>query len=73
MSKREFKYTKKPGAAPDEYWLAKSLFKEFDTSLLGLADLSTGGESFAAMAVILDLKDFTEFCDQRDPDLEVPS
>jgi class 3 adenylate cyclase len=72
MSKREAKYTKKPGATPDEYWLAKSLFKRFDTSLLGLADLSNVGESFAAMAVILDLKDFTEFCDQRDPDLEVP-
>lgn len=72
MSKREPKYSKKPGSASDEYWLSKSLFKKFDTALLGLADISTGGESFGAMAVILDLKDFTEFCDQRDPDLEVP-
>ena len=72
MSKRELKYTKKPGAASDEYWIAKSLFNKFDPSLLGLANLSNTGESFGAMAVILDLKDFTEFCDQRDPDLEVP-
>jgi hypothetical protein len=72
MNRRELKYTKKSGAASDEYWLEKSLFKKFDPSLLGLANLSNTGESFGAMAVILDLKDFTEFCDQRDPDLEVP-
>ena len=72
MTKRELKYSQKPGGAPDEYWLAKSLYKKFDPVLLGLPNLSTTGETFAAMTVILDLKDFTEFCDQRDPELEVP-
>jgi hypothetical protein len=72
MSKREPKYTKKTGAKADEYWLRKSLFTGFNSSLLGLKDLLRNKETFEALAVILDLKDFTAFCDQRDPHHEVP-
>ena len=72
MGTRRVKYTKKSGAAPDEYWLSKNSFRKFNLSLLGLGDISKDGECFEALAAILDLKEFTSFCDQRDPQLEVP-
>lgn len=71
MSKREPKYTQKDGAT-DGVWLRKSIFKKFGPSLLGLEDILAKKETFEALAVIVDLKDFTAFCDQRDPHLVVP-
>lgn len=70
-SKREPKYTQK-GDATDRFWLRKSIFKNFGASVLGLEDILAQKETFEALAVILDLKDFTAFCDQRDPHLVVP-
>jgi class 3 adenylate cyclase len=72
VSKLRLKYTKKPGGAVDEYWLEKRAFKKFSPSLLGFSDFSKHSASFEGLAVILDLKNFTEFCDQRDPQWEVP-
>jgi len=40
--------------------------------MLGLEDILANKETFEALAVIVDLKDFTLFCDQRDPHLVVP-
>lgn len=60
------------GGATDRVWLSKSIFKKFNPSLLGLEDILAKKETFEALAVILDLKDFTVFCDQRDPHLVVP-
>ena len=40
--------------------------------MLGLEDILANRETFEALAVIVDLKDFTIFCDQRDPHLVVP-
>lgn len=40
--------------------------------MLGLEDILANKETFEALAVIVDLKDFTVFCDQRDPHLVVP-
>jgi hypothetical protein len=48
------------------------LFRRFNSSLLGLANILENNETFDGLAVILDLKDFTGFCDQRDPHLVVP-
>lgn len=71
MSKREPTYRQK-SEAPDLYWLRKSLFRQFNSSLLGLPDILENKETFDGLAVILDLKDFTGFCDQRDPHRIVP-
>lgn len=71
MTKREPKYRQKT-AAPDLYWLPKNVFRRFNSSIIGLTDLEKGRETFDGLAVILDLKDFTGFCDQRDPHLVVP-
>ena len=72
MGTLKVKYTKKAGAAVDEYWLKKGEFRRFSPALLGFTDFSKRAGSFEGLAVILDLKNFTEFCDQRDPQLEVP-
>jgi class 3 adenylate cyclase len=71
MSKREPAYKQK-SEAPDLYWLRKSLFRQFNSSLLGLPDILENKETFDGLAVILDLKDFTGFCDQREPHQIVP-
>src|ERR1044072_7217165 len=71
MSKREPKYTQK-GDERGRCWLRKSIFKKFGTSIFGLEDILANKETFEALAVIVDLKDFTTFCDQRDPHLVVP-
>ena len=71
MSKREPKYTQKDDEK-GRFWLRKSIFKKFGPSILGLEDILANKETFEALAVIVDLKDFTVFCDQRDPHLVVP-
>jgi hypothetical protein len=71
MSKREPKYTQTVGEKVC-FGLRKSIFKKFGPSILGLEDILANKETFEALAVIVDLKDFTVFCDQRDPHLVVP-
>lgn len=71
MSKREPKYTQR-GDEKGRFALRKSIFKKFGPSILGLEDILANKETFEALAVIVDLKDFTVFCDQRDPHLVVP-
>ena len=71
MSKREPKYTQKHDET-GRFWLRKSIFNKFGPSILGLDDILVNKETFEALAVIVDLKDFTVFCDQRDPHLVVP-
>jgi hypothetical protein len=72
MGARRFKYTKTKHGEPDEYWISKSDFKEFNSSFLGLGDITRHGKSTDALAAIFDLQGFTSFCDQRDAHLEVP-
>ncbi len=73
MGARRFKYVKKKNGQPDEYWISKSDFKEFNSLLLGLGDISKHRKSVDALAAIFDLQGFTSFCDQRDAHLEVPT
>lgn len=72
MSKREPNYARK-SSEKDRYWLRRSFFEKFDPGFIGLTDLAKNKETFEGLAVILDLKDFTGFCDQRDPHHEVPA
>jgi len=69
--KKTPKYTLK-SAAPDKYWVRKSVFDNFGPSFLGLDQLLKKKTTFEGLAVILDLKDFTDFCDQRDPHHQIP-
>ena len=71
MSKREPKYSQ-TGDEKGRFGLRKSIFEKFGPSILGLEDILANKETFEALAVIVDLKDFTVFCDQRDPHLVVP-
>ena len=71
MSKREPKY-RRSAAAPDKYWVRKSVFAGLNPEFLGLKNLVRSKITFEGLAVILDLKDFTAFCDQRDPHHEIP-
>jgi hypothetical protein len=72
MGTLRFKYTPKPGGAPDDHLISKSDFEKFNVSLLDLGDVSTEGEYFEALAAIFDLEAFTSFCNQIDPHLVVP-
>lgn len=69
--KKKPRYAQKT-AAPDRYWVRKSFFDNFDPGFIGLADLTQSKKTFEGLAVILDLKDFTSFCDQRDSHSAVP-
>jgi class 3 adenylate cyclase len=71
MNKRETRHKDK-GGATDTIWLRKSVFEKFNHSILGLGSILEGNKTFEALAVIVDLKDFTSFCDQRDPHLAIP-
>ena len=73
MSKNSFKVKKKSNAPQNQYRVLKRNFYRFDASVLGLASLSTRSASFDGLAVVLDFKNFTDFCDQRNPHLEVPA
>lgn len=50
----------------------KKVFNKFGAGIIGLADLTKQEKTFEGLAVILDLEGFTAFCDQRDPQHEVP-
>jgi hypothetical protein len=71
MSKREPKYKQK-SSEPDRYWLRKTDFEKFGADVIRLTDITKNKKTFEGLAVILDLQDFTIFCDQRDPQHQVP-
>lgn len=71
MSRRKPTYSQKTNT-PDKYWVRRSFFDNFNPEFIGLEDLTRQKKTFEGLAVILDLKDFTGFCDQRDPQHEVP-
>ncbi len=71
MSQRKPKYSQK-AETPDKYRVRKSFFDNFNPTFIGLENLSRNKETFEGLAAILDLKDFTGFCDQRDPHHEIP-
>ena len=52
--------------------LSKDAYARFDTTLLGLGDLSQGSRSTDAIAAIFDLEGFTSFAKQIEPHLSVP-
>jgi class 3 adenylate cyclase len=52
--------------------LSRSEFQRFNTSILGLGDISKEGKHFDALAAMFDLEGFTAFCNQIDPQLVVP-
>jgi hypothetical protein len=47
-------------------------FGKFNSSLLGLGDISADGKYFEALAAIFDLEGFTSFTNQIDPHLVIP-
>ncbi len=51
--------------------LKKEKFDEFNESILGLGDLKLKPKKIDALSVIFDLEGFTNFCNQRDPELNV--
>jgi class 3 adenylate cyclase len=69
--KKKLKYTQKSDA-PDRYWVRKTVFDKFGADIIGLSDLAKQKKTLEGLAVILDLEGFTAFCDQRDPQHEVP-
>ena len=71
MAKRGPKYTQSADAK-DRYRVRQSFFEKFDSGFIGLGDLTTRKQTFEGLAVIVDLKDFTSFCDQRDSHNAVP-
>jgi len=52
--------------------LTKKQFDEFNSSILGLGDLSKDGQMSNALAAVFDLEGFTSFCNQIDQHLVVP-
>src|SRR5688572_27882999 len=52
--------------------LPKLEFESFNSDKLGLGDLSKDGKYINALAAFLDLKGFTEFCNQVDSHLVIP-
>jgi hypothetical protein len=51
--------------------LAKEAFDRFDTSLLGVGDLSQESTATDTIAAVFDLEGFTNFCKQIEPHLAV--
>jgi class 3 adenylate cyclase len=51
---------------------SRAEFDSFDSSVLGLGDVSQEGQYVQALAAIYDLEGFTSFCNQVDPHLVVP-
>jgi hypothetical protein len=51
--------------------LKKDKFDKFNESILGLGDIHKKPRKIDALSAIFDLEGFTNFCNQRDPDLYV--
>lgn len=69
--KQHLRYSQK-SSEPDRYWLRKSDFEKFGSNVIRLTDITKNKKTFEGLSVILDLKGFTIFCDQRDPQHQVP-
>jgi class 3 adenylate cyclase len=52
--------------------LSKKAYNAFDTSLLGLGDITKPSKAIDAIAAFFDLEGFTNFCKQIEPHLSVP-
>lgn len=52
--------------------LSRPEFRRFNSTILGLGDISTEGTHLDALAAMFDLEGFTAFCNQMDPQLVVP-
>jgi hypothetical protein len=52
--------------------LSKKDFQSFNSSILGLGDISKDGTNIQALAAIFDLEGFTSFFNQPDPHIVVP-
>lgn len=52
--------------------LPKEKIDKFNSSLLGLGDISAKATSVSCVAAVFDLQGFTNFCKQIDPQLSVP-
>lgn len=53
--------------------LRRRAFDQFNASMLGLGDLTRESKPTDAIAAVFDLEGFTQFCNQIDPHLSVPS
>jgi len=52
--------------------LNKEVYDSFNSSLLGLGELTKASTATDAIAAIFDLQGFTDFCKQIEPHLAVP-
>ncbi|MEO5905940.1 MAG: hypothetical protein ABIQ11_04405 [Saprospiraceae bacterium] len=52
--------------------LTSKEFDSFNTNILGLGDITSNGEYVQALSTILDLGNFTNFCNQIDSQIVVP-
>lgn len=68
----DLKYTLKQIGNGFNYGLSIAKFRQFNSSLLDLGDISAIGEERNALAAVFDLEDFTSFCSQIDPHLVIP-
>jgi hypothetical protein len=71
MGKLSLEYTKNLIDGENYYSLSEADFRTFNSSILGLGDISKDGKYFEALAAIFDLEAFTSFCNQIDPHLVV--
>ena len=76
MPKIEFKYkwlvTKDEDETEGFNSLTKKAFRSFNSTTLGLGDISEEGEYVQALAAFFDLEGFTSFSNQVDSHLVVP-
>jgi len=64
-------YVKIKVEGKDSFILKKNKFDEFNESILGLGNIRTKPSKIDALSAIFDLEGFTNFCNQRDPELSV--
>jgi len=76
MPNTNFKYTRPRGTASAKGYeytaLSQRAFESFNSSILGLGDVSNEGKYIQALAAIYDLEGFTSFCNQVDSHLVIP-
>ena len=52
--------------------LKKDVFDNYSPSILGLGDVKKEATAISSIVAIFDLKGFTTFCKQMEPELSVP-
>ena len=52
--------------------IKKDAWVKFNSSVLGIGDISNESISKSVICTIFDLEGFTKFCNQIDPDLVIP-